>query len=169
MTYLTAEFSQKESIAPAVSALAAAGVEQKDIEIFSEEPVELPRGVLDRRNRISLVAVLAALLGGGLATLFVRYTQHAYALVTGGMPLSSAWSTGVISYELTMAGAIAGTVLAFLWEGALVYRRKGGPVPALREGSIFVQVRCAATSAPRVAESLYQAGAVEVASQQEGP
>ena len=47
--------------------------------------------------------------GGWLATAFVYWAQNNYKLVTGGMPIFSFWATGVITYEMTMLGAIITT------------------------------------------------------------
>src|SRR2546426_390198 len=136
---LTAEFLTADSTVQAVSALRAEGFSANDIELFSDRPLELPAGMLDRRSYISLAAVLGALVSGSLATAFIFFTQYNYPLVTGGMPLVSGWATGVVSYELIMAGSVAGVVLAFLWEGRLL-RRDGAPPPALKEGSIFLRI-----------------------------
>lgn len=164
--YLTAEFSRHDPIAPAISALLSAGFGKEEIEIFSDRPVKLPKGLLDRPGRTSLVAVLGAIINGGLATAFVYYTQRDYPLHTGGIPLVSGWATGVISYELTMAGAVAGIVLAFLWEARLLHRRKGAPPPALKDGSVFVRVKCGAESAAATAQCLAQSGAFEISEQE---
>jgi hypothetical protein len=164
--FLTAEFLKPEPVASGVSALLLAGFGKDEIDIFSDKPVELPSGLLDRPGRTSLFAVLGAMINGGLATGFVFYTQHDYPLITGGMPLVSGWATGVISWELAMAGAVAGTVLAFVWQAGLLRRRKGGPPPPLKEGSIFLQVRCSEHSAATAAECLSRAGAAEIVKQE---
>ena len=62
---------------------------------------------------MSLFAVLGALLGGGLTTAFIFYTKLDYPLVTGGMPLTSGWATGVVTFEFTMGGAVVGRFLRF--------------------------------------------------------
>ena len=160
--YIRGEFESPEPLPAAVRALLAAGSDKSEIEIFSERPVELPPGLLEREGHTSLAAVLGGIANGCLATGFIYYTQHDYPLITGGMPLSSGWATGVITYELTMAGAIAGTILAFLWEAGLFRRRKAGPPPVLKNGSIFVQVACTRESAGPVEERLAQVGAVGI-------
>jgi len=163
---LTAEFLTTDSVVEAVSALSTEGFAASDMELFSDRPVELPRGMLEQRSYISVMAVLGAIVNGGLATAFIFFTQHNYRLVTGGMPLISGWSTGVVSYELTMAGAVAGVALAFLWEGGFIFRkRRGAPPPALKEGSVFLRVTCSENSAIGAAQRLEQAGAVEVIEQ----
>src|SRR5205807_2099357 len=127
------------------------------------EPVEFPRGVLDRPSRMSLAAVLGAIALGLLATALVYWMQHNYKLVTGGMPLFSFWATGVITYETTMLGAIVATFAWFLWESGLIRKRgKSAPVPALEPGSMCLRVRCHAEDAARTIETMRQAGAVDI-------
>jgi hypothetical protein len=99
-------------------------------------------------------------VNGGLATGFIYYTQHDYPLITGGMPLFSWWATGVITYELTMAGAVAGLVIAFLWEAGLLRRRP--PAPVLLSSSSFIRVECESDAAPAASECLTGSGAVRV-------
>jgi len=163
---LTAEFLTADSTVQAVSALRAEGFSANDIELFSYRPLELPEGMLERRSHISLAAVLGALVNGTLATAFMFFTQHNYPLVTGGMPLVSGWATGVISYELIMAGAVAGVVLAFLWEGRLL-RRNGAPPPALKDGSIFLRIACPEESVPRAVRCFEATGAQDIVEETE--
>jgi len=160
--WLTAEFLTTDGVAAAVSALSRERYPMDAIELFSDRPVELHAGMLKRPSYISPAAVSGAMLTGGLATGFVIFTQHNYPLVTGGMPLVSGWSTGVVSYEFTMAGAVAGVVLAFLWEGRLLFGRRRCVPPSLKEGSLFLQVECVEDSAAAAARSLELAGAVEI-------
>src|SRR5690349_18815312 len=96
--------------------LRANGASHDALDIFSEEPIEFPRGVLDRPSRMSLASVAGAILFGALATAFIWWTQRNYRVITGGMPVFSFWSTGVITYEMTMLGAIVSTCVWFLWE-----------------------------------------------------
>ena len=130
VTYLLSEFRDQSSLTTAIHSLRAAGVSPADLDIFSEEPVELPRGVLNARpSHMSLVSVLGAIFLGSAATLFVWWAQNNYAVVTGGMPLYSFWGTGVITYETTMLGAVFATFGYFLWESGLIRKRdKSAPV-----------------------------------------
>jgi hypothetical protein len=128
--------------------------------------VEFPRGVLDRPSRMSVVSVLGAILLGTLATAFIRWAQQNYRLVTGGMPIFSFWATGVITFEMTMLGAIVSTFGWFLWESGLIRRPKlKAPVPDVGPGAVCLRVRCRgheADEAAQAAEAMRSAGAVEV-------
>lgn len=161
--YLVGEFREKEAVGKAIRSLRAGGIGPADLDLFSDEPVELPPGVLERPSRMSLASVLGAILAGSLATAFVYWAQHDYKLVTGGMPVFSLWATGVITYEMTMLGAIVTTFAWFLWESGLVRKRdKLAPVPALTPGAICLRVRCAAESMAMASETMRRAGAMDI-------
>ena len=162
--YLVGEFREQRALESAIRTLRASGIQPADLELFSEEPVELPRGVLDRTSRMSLVSVLGAIGFGAAATGFVWWSQHDCRLVTGGMPLFSFWATGVITYEMTMLGAIVATFGWFLWESGLVRRRDpSAPVPEVDPGSICLRVRCGADDVAKASETMRRAGATAVA------
>ena len=161
--YLVAEFRETESIVRAIQRLKEIGMTAADLDIFSNEPVEFYRGVLDRPSHMSLVAVLGAIANGSLVTSFVYFAQHNYALNTGGMPVFSFWGTGVITYEMTMLGAVLATFGWFLWESGVLGRRdKAAPVPVVPPGSMCLRVRCAWEQAGQAAELLDRSGALGV-------
>jgi len=161
--YLIGEFREKEAVAAAIRALRALGVSPADFDLFSEEPVELPRSVLDRPSRMSAVSVGGAILFGALATAFIWWTQQNYRLVTGGMPVFSFWATGVITYEMTMLGAIVATFGWFLWESGLIRKRdRTKPVPEIHPGSMCLRVRCRDGETAQAADTLRRTGAIEV-------
>jgi hypothetical protein len=161
--YLTGEFRDQDRLVAAIRSLRAAGVAPDALDLFSAEPVELPRGVLDRPSRMSFVSVAGAIGCGALATIFIRYTQHDYRLLTGGMPVFSFWATGVITYEMTMLGAIVAAFAWFLWESGLVRRRDRAPVPRVEPGSICLRVRCAIEQAAHASDTMRRNGAVDIA------
>jgi len=161
--HVIGEFREKAAVRRAIEWLRDAGVTSEDMDLFSEEPVELPRRVLDRPSHMSLVSVVGAILMGTLATAFVYWAQHNYQLVTGGMPVFSFWATGVITYEMTMFGAIVSTFGWFLWESGLIRKRdKSAPVPEVAPESICLRVRCAGDQAPPAIEMMRRAGAVSI-------
>src|SRR5690242_14679352 len=111
--YLAGDFHERDATLRTLKNLRSKGFGPGDLDIFSDEPIELPRGVLDRPSRMSFAAVTGALTFCLLTISFVYFTQHDYPLITGGMPLFSFWATGVVFYELTMLGAILTTVAWF--------------------------------------------------------
>jgi hypothetical protein len=157
--YLTAVYRDTAAVVAAVRSVREAGIAPDDIDLFSAEPVDLPRGVLDRPSRMSLAGVSGAIAFGTLATLFMYYAQYNYRIVTGGMPIFSFWATGVISYEMTMLGAILSVFAWFLWESGLLRRRPAAPVPVVEPGSVFLRVRCRTEDTPRVTDAFRRSGA----------
>ena len=162
--YLIADFREQPKLEAAILALKAAGITADDMDVFSEEPVELRRGILDRPSRMSLVSVLGAIATGGLATVGLYAAQQSYRLVTGGMPIFSFWGTGVISYEATMLGAVLATFGWFLWESGLLRKRdKSIPVPTVLPGVMCLRVRCFDPHVTRARQILDSAGATDIA------
>ena len=161
--YLISEFRDKAAAADAIRMLREHGVTAAEMDVFSEEPVEFRRGVLDRPSRMSLASVLGGILFGLLATAFVFWAQHNYRLVTGGMPVFSFWATGVITYEMTMLGAIVATFTWFLWESGLARgRKKDAPVPEVDPGSLCLRLRCRAEEAEWASEAMRRAGGIAI-------
>ena len=163
VTYLLSEFRDKDAVASAIHSLRAAGLGTGDLDVFSEEPIEFRRGVLDRPSHMSLVSVLGAIVVGSVATLFVWWAQNNYAVVTGGMPVYSFWGTGVITYGMTMLGAVLATFGYFLWESGLLRKRdKTKPVPIVPPECICLRVRCVGDDVARPTALLRSAGATSV-------
>jgi hypothetical protein len=161
--YLIGNFREKDAAAAAIRRLRALGISPTDLEVFSEEPVDFPRGVLDRSSHMSLASVSGAILFGTVATAFIWWTQHDYKLVTGGMPIFSFWATGVITFEMTMLGAIVTTFGWFLWESGLVGRRdRSAPVPEVDPGAMCLRVRCGSNQAAPAIDALRSAGAAGI-------
>ncbi len=161
--YLIGEYREQDAAAAAIGGLRAAGLDNSALDLFSEEPVEFRRGVLDRPSRMSIVSVAGAIVLGGGATTFVWWAQHNYRVVTGGMPTFSFWATGVITYEMTMLGAILATFGWFLWESGLIRKRdKTAPVPLVAPGSMCLRVRCRDDEVPKAIDALRRAGALDI-------
>lgn len=161
--FLIGEFKDKDRLIAAIRALKEGGARDTDLDIFSEEPVEFRKGILDRPSKMSLVAVLGGGIIGILLTLAIYLAQNNYKVVTGGMPIFSPWATGVISFEMTMLGAVLCSFGWFLWESGLIRKRdKTAPVPLVEPGSMCLRVRCESTYTDRFAEILRGSGAIDV-------
>jgi len=159
---LTADFGDPQSVASAIRALQARGYGAEEIDVFSTAPVELVEALLERPSRMSLVAVISAVAFGLSAIAFVHYAQYDYRIVTGGMPIFSWWSNGVIFYEFTMFGSISATFVMFLLESGLLGRRRAMPAPVLEAGRICLRVLCKVDDATQATDCLYQGGATSV-------
>lgn len=157
--YLSGEFRDRAAVTRALRELQANGFATDALDVYSDEPLELPHDVLARPSRMSFMAVSGAVLLGLLTIGFVYYTQYNYPLITGGMPLFSFWATGVVFYELTMLGAILTTFGWFLFESGILLRKGRAPVPAMASGAIYIRVRCGENQKAAAGETLTAAGA----------
>ncbi len=161
--YLTGTFTEKVEAIAAIKGLKANGYGVDDLTVFSDEPIEFPRGVLDRPSKMSLVVVLSAIAFFLTVIAFVRFTQYDYKLRTGGMPLFSPWPTAVVFYEVTMAGAVLTTVVWFIWESGLFRRDKNVPLPRIEPEVICLRVRCSSDDKLSAAAALLEkSGATSV-------
>ncbi len=104
-----------DSAQRAFGGLRAAKVEDRNIVVMSSEPFESYEfGQRDRRTIMPWLAAAGAALCGLSALAFVAFTQKAYPLPTGAMPIVSMWPDGIITYEFTMFGAVLTTLLTLL-------------------------------------------------------
>lgn len=164
--YLNGEFrfgEARDRVIRALQELRARGFAADDLDVFSNEPLEIPRDVLDRRSHMSFAVVTGAVTFCLLIIGFVYFTQYNYPLHTGGMPLFSFWAAGVVFYEITMLGAIITTFGWFLKESGLL-RRGRPPAPTVEPGMVCVRVRCRLDQAIAAQKSLEAAGASNIRS-----
>jgi hypothetical protein len=160
--FFAGNFLERDAAVRALLDLKAKGFTPEDIAMFSDEPIQLPRGVLHRASHMSLAAVIGAITFCLLVIGFVYFTQHDYPIVTGGMPIFSFWSTGVVFYEVTMFGAIVTTFFWFLRESGLLRRGRRPPAPSVEPGVICLRVECKSDQADAIRHSLKCAGAENV-------
>ncbi|HZS54106.1 MAG TPA: quinol:electron acceptor oxidoreductase subunit ActD [Bryobacteraceae bacterium] len=157
--FVAADFPNREAVLRAILELKAKGFTSADVAVFSDEPVPLPRGVLERPSHMSLVVVTGAITLCLLTIGFIYFTQYNYPITTGGMPIFSFWATGVIFYELTMFGAIVTTFFWFLRESGLLRRRRRHPTPAINPDTISLRVECEADRTDTARQALEAGGA----------
>ena len=75
----------------------------------------------------------------------------------------SFWATGVVTYEMTMLGAIVATFVWFLWESGLAGgKERDAPVPEVDPGSLCLRVRCRAEEAEWASEAMRRAGGIAI-------
>jgi hypothetical protein len=161
--YLSGAFANRQAAIEAIQQLRAGGCDPEELSVFSDEPVELPRGVLDRPSHMSLAVVSGAVAFLLLSLAFVYFTQYNYRLVTGGMPIFSAWPIAVVVYEMTMLGAILTALAWFIWESGLLRRDKRVPVPKVDPEWVCLRVRCTIDRRDDIAGLLEKAGAQRIA------
>jgi len=134
------------------------------IEALSSEPFgEFEFGRLGQRTAMPWIATLGGLAGGVCGYLLTSLTQAAYPLPTGGMPLSPHWTNGIITYEMTMLGAIVATIVTLAVATHVPGRRSPLADPAIADGKIVVGVRNPPASArEEIERALRSAGAESV-------
>ena len=109
------------------------------------------------------LAALGGLLGGSLGYWLASFTQTSYPLPTGGMPIVTSWTNGIIIFEMAMLGAILTTLITLLITAGLPNFKPALCDPEIWKGKILVGV----TDPPPAARSeleakLRQAGAVAI-------
>jgi hypothetical protein len=166
MKALYALYAEPEAAQSALDSLRAAdlNIGPEQIVVISGEPHE-GYAFTDEHATGSPYrwAVLGAVVGGTSGYLLTTLSQKAYPIITGGMPLSPAWTNGIIVYEMIMLGAIL-TTLVVLLIGAGLPNFKGVITdPEIWNGKILVGVVDApADSQPELERRLLQAGASQV-------
>lgn len=146
--------------------LQSAGVPSERILVMSPEPFEeYEFARADRQTSMPWLAALGGLIGGVSGYLLAWYTQVAYPshLMSGGMPLVSKWPSGIITYELTMLGAIFTTLLTLLITAKLPHWKLDVYDPEVAYGKILIGVaEPAAESRMDFEQRLRGAGAEKV-------
>jgi Alternative complex III, ActD subunit len=140
------------------------GFSDHDIAVLSGEPYEDHAfGRRDNKTRMPWIAALGGLVGGLSGWVFASFTQKAYPMISGGMPLVTKWPNGIITYELTMLGAILTTLVTLLitaripdWRGGKLYD------PAISNGKILIGVTNPPDTARAELEKRLRAAGAEV-------
>ena len=134
-------YPDPDSAQRAVDALRGAKVEPRDIAVISSEPFEeYEFGRLDHRTPMPWLAALGGLMGGLSGFALAVLTQKSYPLPTGGMPIVTLWANGIITYEMTMLGAMLTTLFTLLVAARLPDWRAKIYDPAVSDGKILVGV-----------------------------
>jgi Protein of unknown function (DUF3341) len=92
------------------------------------------------QTHIFLLASIGGIVGAVLGYLLTRFTQLSYPLNTGGMPIVTSWTNGIIIYEMTMLGAILWTLVTLLVTARLPHFGPSLSDPAIWHGKILVGV-----------------------------
>jgi hypothetical protein len=165
LTTIYGLFADPDSAERGMNSLRAAGVASDRIVVMSPEPFdEYAFSRRDRKTAMPWIAALGGLFGGISGYLLAWYTQVAYPLVTGGMPLVAKWPTGIVTYELTMLGAILTTLVTLLITARIPnWGEPSIAEPEVSNGKILIGVVDPAESARSDLENrLRSAGAEEI-------
>ena len=154
--------SEPDLARQSVNALVSAGIPTSDIIVLSSEPLEQYGIPSHHKTRMPWIVVGGAIVAGIGGFLLASLTQKSYAIHTGGMPVVTLWTDGIITYELTMLGAILTTGLVFLLTGVLRGRDQSPYEPEVSEGKVLVGVASVPASLrSKIVESLRAFGEIQ--------
>ena len=131
----------------AIGRLHAAGVADRDITIQSAQPMEdFEFGHRDKATWMWWIACAGGLIGMVSALGLSWVTETWWPINVGGLPIFAWWPNLIITFEMTMLGAILATVItlvitARLGRGSSIYD------PEVSDGKILVGVVSPAESA----------------------
>lgn len=104
----------------AVDALRAVGIADRDITVISSQPMEHHEfGHIGKDTTMWWVACAGGLLGMATGLGLSWLTETSWPINVGGMPTFAWWANIIITFELTMLGAIGATVVTLLVTAAL--------------------------------------------------
>jgi hypothetical protein len=150
----------------AMFSLRDAGIAPEKLIVMSSEPFEeysFAQG--ESRTLMPWLAVMGGVIGGVGGFVLAWYTQTAYPkpMITGGMPLLAPWPTGIVTYELTMMGAIIATVITLLVSAKLPNWKPALYEPEVSHGKVLIGVVDPADDAREDIENrLRRAGAEKI-------
>lgn len=168
MKALYALYSDPDAAQRAVNSLKLAGgslgIGERQIVVVTAEPFDgYDFSDEHSQTHIFLLASIGGIVGAVLGYLLTRFTQLSYPLNTGGMPIVTLWTNGIIIYEMTMLGAIVWTLTTLLISARLPHFGKSLSDPAIWHGKILVGVTDPPDQARLELERQFrQAGASEV-------
>jgi hypothetical protein len=140
------------------------GFTENHIVVVSGEPYE-GYDFSDRyaKSYMFPLAAVGGVIGGTCGYFLTTLTQKAYPLATGGMPITPAWTNGIIVYELTMLGAILTTLVYLFLDAPLPTFGDHLTDPEIWTGKILVGVADPPeSSAARIEKAFLQVGASDL-------
>ncbi len=118
---------------------ATSGFDSHRIAVVSSEPFDgYEFFKQDHKSTLPWMAVLGGLVGGIAGFSFAAYTQAVYPIPTGGMAIVPFYADGIITYEMTMLGAILTTLVMVLFTARLPNWRRRLNDPEVSDGKILV-------------------------------
>ena len=125
----------------AVNGLRAAGVADRDITIMSGDPIEeYEFGQRDKATWMHWIAGFGGFVGLMVGTWLTSFTERAWPLSTGNMPIVAWWPNLIIMFELTMLGGILATVITLFITAKVPSREPKFYDPEVTNGKILVGV-----------------------------
>ncbi len=134
-------YADPDSAQRAVDLLREAKVEDRSVVVLSSEPFDhYEFGRRDQHTVMPWLAALGGLVCGLSALAFVAFTQKAYPLPTGGMPIVALWPDGIITYEFTMFGAVLTTLITLIITARSPRESAGLYDPEVSNGKVLIGV-----------------------------
>jgi hypothetical protein len=164
VTAIYALYRGPEEVQQAVDSLRAAGVRDRDIIVISSEPIEeYEFSHRDKATWMYFIAGVGGAVGLAFATWLAWFTQIAWPLPTGNMPIVSWWANLIPMFELTMLGGIVATVITLLITARIPSRQPKLYDPEVSDGKILVGVEDPAPgSVNGIERALLNGGAARV-------
>jgi hypothetical protein len=130
-----------DSAQRAVNALRLAGLADADIAVISSEPMEdYEFSSIDHRTLIWYIASAGGFVGLAFGTWLTRFTEVAWPLPTGNMPIVAWWPNMIVMFELTMLGGILSAVATLIITSGLGRKLPKLYDPEVTNGRILVGV-----------------------------
>lgn len=134
-------YTDPERAKQAIVALKAAGMSQEEIVIMSPEPLEAYEfDPSVQQTSMRWVAVLGGGIGCAFGASLTSLTQLIWPLNTGGMPIVSIWPNLIVTFEMTMLGAIVATVISLVGAARLGRRLPEFYDPQVSDNKILVGI-----------------------------
>jgi len=156
-------FTDEDTAADAMDAVAAAGFSQGEYEVLTGTPY--PEGTFGEEepvHKLYRFPLVGAACGFVVGLLLTAGTQLAFPVITGGKPLLSIPPMAIIMYEGTMLGAILFTVFGIMFESRLPRLFMGAYDTRITEGYIGIAVSADEEKMESAEEVLRGAGAEDV-------
>lgn len=140
-------YADGASAQQAVNRLRAAGVSEDGITVMSAQPMEgFEFGRMHGRTWMWWIACAGGLVGMSVGLGLSWLTETSWPIDVGGLPTFAWWPNLIITFELTMLGAILATVIT-LAVTARLGRTPRFYDPAVSDGKILVGVAAPADAA----------------------
>lgn len=141
MSAVYALYTDGDAAQRAVDALRSSGVPDAEITIVTDEPMEdYEFGSIDKHSRLWYIASGGGFFGFLGAVWLTRFTEIAWPLPTGNMPIVAWWPNLIVIFEMTMLGSILATVATLIITGGLARKRPALYDPEVTTGKILIGV-----------------------------
>src|SRR5919204_2957194 len=160
MKAVYALYSNPDDVQRAVDGLRKAGIGEDDITVISSEPIE--EYEFSHRHAatwLHWIAGAGGAVGLAIGTWLSAFTELAWPIPTGNMPIVAWWPNLIIMFELTMLGAILATVVTLFVAARIPAREAKMYDPEVSDGKILVGVENPnESSVPAIERALMSSG-----------